>query len=139
MRRRLVSGVVLSALAAVMGAGCNKVSTTTPVQPSPTAITESFSGTLTVNGAVTFPFPVTTAGNLTGTLKAIGPDDTAVIGMAIGTFAGTTCQIVLANDNAGKSSIITGVVNASGILCARIYDVGKITGPVTFTIDVNHF
>ena len=140
MSRRPVSGVALLAAVSLIAAACNKPSTPPPTQPSPTAVTETFSGTLTVNGAITFPFSVAVAGALTGTLTAVGPDASAVIGVALGTYAGTTCQVILANDSAGLSSTITGAVNAQGLLCARVYDAtGKLTAPVTFTITVAHF
>jgi hypothetical protein len=142
MRRRLVSGAGLLAavsLFMLIGAGCDKPSTPTPVQPSPQAVTETFSGTLTVNGAITFPFAAEQAGALTGTLTAVGPES-SVIGIALGTYAGTTCEVRLANDQAGLSAVITGVVNASGLLCARVYDAtGKLVAPVTFTLTVAHF
>ncbi|MEO7190658.1 MAG: hypothetical protein ABI051_06345 [Vicinamibacterales bacterium] len=140
MRRRLVSRVLLFSLATLAIAGCSKTDTpTTPTQPTPTPVNETFTGTLTLNGALTFPFVSSQAGLLTGTMTAVGPDATSVVGLAVGTFTGATCQIVLANDIAGLNSVITGQVNASGTLCARVYDVGKISAPVTFAILISHF
>ena len=140
MRRRLVSGVGVLAVAAVLAAGCENPSTPIPTQPSPTPVTETFSGTLTLNGALTFPFVSATAGPLTGTVTALAPDPLAVIGFALGTYAGATCTLVLTTDEASQNATITGVVNAQGILCARVYDSkGQLTQPVTFTITVAHF
>jgi hypothetical protein len=103
-------------------------------------VTETFSGTLTANGAFTFPFIVASPGVLTGTLTALAPDPFTTIGIALGTFTGGTCQIILANDDAIQGSTITGVVNAQGALCARVYDSkGQLPQPVTFTITVAHF
>lgn len=213
MRRSVFPAVFAGALVALTGAACsNNDTTTTPTTPSPTATTETFTGTLTVNGAITFPFFPTAAGSANATLTAMDPDlavtvkdgghgafvagetvyqgpslgessitavvygwnpatrvlllknitgtftidtpivgadsgaawdagaiDTPVIGLALGTWSGTTCTIVLANDISAVGSMVTGVVQGSGSLCARVYDVGHITAPATFSIDVTHF
>jgi hypothetical protein len=138
MRRRAFRGLIAIAFLAFAGAACDDESGT-PIDPSPTpvAINETFSGTLTVNGAVTFPFTSEAAGAITATLSAV--TDGAAVGMSIGTSTGTTCTTVLSDDNAGLGSVIFGAVQAAGRLCARIYDVGKLAGPVTFTINVEHF
>lgn len=65
--------------------------------------------------------------------------DTTIIGIALGTWSGTTCSVVLANDLSSVGSQVTGVVQGAGSLCARVYDVGKIVTPATFTIEVTHF
>jgi hypothetical protein len=182
--------------------------------PTPTPITETFTGTLTVNGAITFPVFVNQAGSANATMKALTPiriirmaaggtgdyivgetvyqgaslaDATVtgvvhgwnpatatltlatvsatggfgvdipvvgattgvtrttaqvnatVVGMALGTWSGTTCSVVLANDITSVGSTVAGAVQGSGALCARVYDVGQIVTPTTFTIDVSHF
>ena len=77
---------------------------------------------------------------MTATLTTLGPDNTLVMGMALGTWNGTTCQIVLANDTATQGTIITGGVSSFGSLCVRAYDVGNITAaqPFTYEITVVH-
>lgn len=62
-----------------------------------------------------------------------------LLGIALGTWAGATCQIVLANDIAGEGSTVTGVVQDAGTLCVRAYDVGLLRGPADVTIEVEHF
>jgi hypothetical protein len=69
----------------------------------------------------------------------VGSIDTPVIGIALGTWSGTTCSIVLANDVSSAGSSVNGAVQGQGTLCARVYDVGKLTLPATFTIEVTHF
>lgn len=213
MRRLLLRGVLVITLAAV-AAACGD-DPTIPTQPTvPTVVTETFTGTLTVNGAVTFPFAVSQAGSANSSMKALQPlltlrvaaggagdytvgetvfqgaalasatvtgvvsgwnsgtrlltlsstsatgsfiVDTpviggtngatwttsevipAVVGMALGTWSGTTCSVVLANDLTGVGGAVAGTVQGAGVLCARVYDVGRLLGPTTFTIDVTHF
>jgi hypothetical protein len=62
-----------------------------------------------------------------------------VLGLALGTWSGTTCSIVLANDIAGEGAQVTGVVRDAGTLCVRVYDVGRLRGPAEVTVEVSHF
>ena len=66
-------------------------------------------------------------------------DGTPPIGMSLGTWTGSACQVVIDNSNAAQSAIITGTVTAAAALCARVYDAhGTITNPADFTITVGH-
>ncbi len=120
----------------------DSTSPTTPTSPSPTTpatTTETFEGTLTPNGARTFTFTAGTAGTVTATLTTLAPDPATPVGLALGTWSGTTCQIVLANDNAVQGTVVTGAVSGAGNLCVRLYDAaGTLPGSVTFTITVVH-
>jgi hypothetical protein len=213
MRRLSLRRVLVVAVAVASGSACSSESTGTPTTPStPTAITETFSGTLTLNGAVTFPFVANQAGSANATIRALEPHSTittsqngagsflvgetvfqgpslaeatatgivygwngttgalslnslvgvfapdtaitgatsgarrtggspaaTVIGIALGTWSGTTCSIVLANDVSGIGSSVTGAVQGAGSLCARVYDVGKLHEAAKFTIEAAHF
>ena len=110
---------------------------TTPTTPGPT-ITETFAGTVTQNGAATFTFNTSLSGIVTATLKSIGPVTTAQIGLALGTWNGVTCAVVLTNDRITAGLAVTGQVNAAGSLCVRIYDVGQLTETSTFEVVVVH-
>jgi len=111
-----------------------------PTAPTPpTLITEPpFSGTVNQNGAVTYNFTSTRSGTVTATLTQLGPDETATLGMSLGTLSstGTTCQAVLTNDQSTKGTVITGAVSAFGSLCVRVYDTGAITAAVPFTYEI---
>ena len=126
-------------LIALTASACSDNSTPSgPTAPTPTAVTETFDGTLTVNGAVTQPFAVGTAGTVVVRLAALEPAD-AVIGVSIGTRNGVTCQIVIANDNATSGASATGNATATGNYCVRVYDVGKLTQSVGYQVTVTHF
>src|SRR5574339_516649 len=86
-------------LLAPLAAGCgDDNSTNTPTAPTPVAVTETFSGTLTPNGGVTHEFVVQQAGTVTAKLTALAPDDTVTIGLNIGTWNGAVCAALLPND-----------------------------------------
>jgi hypothetical protein len=128
----------LLALVALGAAGCDEDTTpTTPTTPTP-PVTESFSGTLNRNGAVTFSFSVAATGQVTATLAELG-SSAVPVGVSLGNWNGTTCQIVLANDNAVQGTFVTGTMTATGDLCTRIYDAsGNLELPVTFRVEVVH-
>ncbi len=86
-----------------------------------------------------FTADATLIGVDSGAQWTVATVDTPVIGIALGTWSGTTCSIVLANDVSAAGSSVTGAVQGQGSLCARVYDVGKLTTPATFTIQVTHF
>ena len=125
-------------IAALSLAACNdNTATTTPTTPA-TTTTETFTGTLTVNGAKTHQFASTSRGSVTATLTSLAPDSTATIGVALGTWNGTSCAIFLPNDQATVGSILLATVSGVGNLCLRVYDVGKLTAPATYSVDVKH-
>ncbi|ODS57018.1 MAG: hypothetical protein ABS36_05825 [Acidobacteria bacterium SCN 69-37] len=212
MRRpSILRAVIIFCATATLACGDNPT-TPTPT-PDLTPVTESFEGTLTVNGAVTFaPIAIQTAGSVNASLRGLRPRLTmrvasggsgtfvvgetvyigenpdeptgsatvhawnpatnglflndlsgtlptgetiigvtsgarwtneslgnTIVGLALGTWSGTTCTIVLANDITAQGGLVSGVVQGAGSLCARVYDVGRLEGPATFTIDVTHF
>ena len=49
------------------------------------------------------------------------------VGLSLGTWTGSACQVVIANDNALQGAIVTGTVTSAASLCVRIYDIGKVT------------
>jgi hypothetical protein len=211
--RRPLTLQLLIALSAATTLACSDSPTTPTPPPDPTPITESFTGTLTVNGAVTFaPISITTAGSANVTLQSLSPrfamrledggdgnysvgeaayigDDpdnptgsvtvtawnpatrtiyldnlsgtlpvgsvlvgrtsgarwtnaevrSAGVGIALGEWSGTTCSLRLTTDLAGVGGLISGVVQGAGTLCARVYDVGRLEVPTSFSISVTHF
>jgi hypothetical protein len=119
-------------------AGCGSNTPTTPTTPTPTTITETYDGTLTVNGAITQPFAVQTAGTVVATPVALDPSD-ATIGVALGTWNGAACSLVVTNDKAIVGTAVTGAATATGNYCVRVYDIGQLSGPVAYQITVTHY
>ena len=125
----------------VVMAACGEDPFETPTNPNPPVpVTETFTGTVNQNGAQTHTFSSSASGTVTATLTTLGPDSALIIGLALGTWNGNVCQIVLPKDNATQGSVITGGVSALGNLCVRIYDVGNVTAaePATYEITVVH-
>jgi len=139
MSRSILVPAVL--LAAALTGACGSDSTPTNPTP-PTAINEPpFTGTLTVNGAATYPFPVNRTGTITATLAALSTDG-AIVGFELGTWNPTTssCTIgTIANDQAAAGATLIGNAASTDNFCVRIFDVGKLTAPTDFVINVTHF
>ena len=136
---RSIHRPLLVVLLALLAGACNAEDPFFfPTEPTPTPVTEVFSGTLTVNGAVTHPYASMSSGTTTATLTALGPDSGDTVGLGLGTYTAGVCEVRLANDLAVQSSVVTGVVGGIGALCVRIYDVGQLAGPVAYEIEVFH-
>jgi hypothetical protein len=137
--RRVLTGALLLLPLVAASAACDDGSTTPTTPTTPTTTTETFSGRITVNGAATHNFYSTSTGTVTAVLTQLVPESTAKIGLAMGTWNGSTCAIVLANDQAVRTSIVTGTVSTvGGSLCVRIYDVGAMSEPTDYEITVVH-
>jgi hypothetical protein len=126
-------------LTASVFAGCDDNDTPTlPTPEVPTEISESFGGTLTLNGAATHPFVVQRAGNVTATLTSLSPDGAVVISLTLGTWNGQSCQIIIANDAATTNSTVVGTASA-GNFCVRVSDVGRLAASTDYAVTVRHF
>ncbi len=134
MMRRWLAGVALAGLGLVT-AGCGGANNfVPPTGATPIPVTETFTDTLQPNGAFTYPFVAQSSGSIQVTLTAVDPD--VALGVSLGTWNGLTCQAVIANDKAAIGVAVIGTATAIGNFCARVYDVGTVTGPTSFTLSV---
>ena len=143
MRRvsfRSFAAALALAAAVLTSAACDSGEAATPINPSPLPpVTDTFTGTLTINGASIFTFTSLGAGGMSATLKTLGLTDTTIpVGFGVGVWNGTTCQITLANENAFQGTVILGSINGVGVLCARVADVGKLVESASFEIIIVH-
>lgn len=142
MRRRFGRAVLVVALATLGASACGSDNDNpdpgTPTTPTTPTVSEEFTGDLAVNGAATWVFISSTGGTITSTLTTLTPDGSPTVSLSIGTWNGTACQIVIANDNAAAGAIVTGTVSAATSLCTRITDAGRLTAPVSYKITVVH-
>lgn len=137
MLRRLI--LVPALVAAGLAAGCSDNNTTTTPTPDPVVVTETFSGTIGVHGAFTHPFTVGRAGAVTAQLTGLSPDDTVTIGLDLGTWNGTSCQLVISNTAAKLSTAVLGTATAAGTLCLRVSDVGLLGAATNYDVKVDHY
>ena len=143
MNRSIICGLFTLALGLASTACSTTPDLTEPTPTPPTVIIEpDWTGTLMVNGSQAVPFIITAAGQVTVTIQSLdpNPDLTVRVGLAVGTWNGQACQLIIANDSAGLGSVIYGGATAAGALCARISDAGNggMTGPVDFVVRITH-
>jgi hypothetical protein len=130
--------LVIPALGAA-GCGTDPITNDSSSTSPSNLITETYTGTVAVGGAAVFSFGVNGTGNVTGTYKSISPDSGVAMGISLGIWNGSACSVVVANDNAFVNSTVIGAATASGTLCVRAYDIGKLTATQTVEISVTHF
>lgn len=141
---RLFSVGILSATL-IGSIGCSETSvdsSATATSPTIMVTTETFSGTVEVEGQSVHRFTVSTSGTQVNVnLTAAGPPSTIYMGLGVGTYSNETCTL-LSNGSvltqASATAQLAGTVNA-GSYCVMVYDAGNQTAPVTYTVVVNHY
>ncbi len=146
MSRLLARSIVPLALAALTASACSDntlsqlaAASATPANPQ----TDTFTGTLSKNGAFTHIFTISTLGAVTVTIISLSPDTSQIVGLSLGVWNCTACSTSpqtcgSATDTATTGSSITLNATAAGNLCARLYDVGFVTAPVLYTMQITH-
>jgi hypothetical protein len=138
MRRSLVVLAWFLAVTIVV-AGCDNGPDTAPTPPSGELVTETFTGTVNLNGSITHPFTTTAAGAVTATITTVTPTG-AILGFQLGTWNTVTCSAVFSNDLATQASVLQGSTQSFSSLCIKLHDPnGTLTAsPVTYTVTVTH-
>jgi hypothetical protein len=144
--RLLPPAVLLLAVSGCGGGG------DTPTEPAgPPELVNVFPaeglGTLAANGAFTYPFTITMPGSMQAQLvvlkpadESFAPETASPVGLALGTWNGSICQIVLADDVTKQGDVVPGNASAAGDFCVRIYDAsGTLPRPQAYQITVSHF
>jgi hypothetical protein len=130
---------IVCCMAAMIAAGCGlPESSTSPTTTTPP--TETFSGTLAVQGSNVFTFTVTQAGTVSVTLASLTPSSTGGVGLGIGTPSGTTaCTLTSSTPNAiAASTAQITITQNPGTSCVKVFDTGNVTTASTFTINIVH-
>ena len=146
MSRLLTRSLALIGFVALTTTACSDntlsqlaaASTTTPQ-----TFTDTYTGTLSTNGAFTHIFTIQTLGSVTVSILGLAPNTSQIVGLSLGVWNGTACSTSpqtggSATDTATTGSSITLNATAAGNLCARLYDVGFITQPVIYTMQIVH-
>ena len=114
----------------------------TPITPDPTPDTqETFQGVLTLNGTVVHPFSVIGPSQIQAQLISLDPNPEKFIGMSLGTWNGSICQIVLDNPAAKQGDVVQGATQVVGNVnfCLRLYDPNASIDPAqAYAVIVTH-
>ena len=136
---RLFTRYASVAVAVLALGACGEDPFEIPTNPDPAVpVTETFNGVVSVRGAQTHTFSSGASGEVRATLKFLVPDSQVKMGFAIGTWNGSSCQLVIAKTDAVESTVLIGAVSALGSLCVYIHDVGNLVRPAEYEIEVVH-
>jgi hypothetical protein len=134
---------VLAAMLATAACG-DDTSTTAPSTDAPARSNEVFSGRLEVGGSQFYSFQIGNAGTTDVTLTGLHPPGvatanvTAIIGLGLGTPAGTDCALSTALTTApGLTRQITVSTNVQ-VYCVKVADIGNLRSAVDYTVRVVH-
>ena len=116
---------LLVSTACALAVGCGKAARTT----------ETLSGTVAQQSSVSSTVAVVADGQFDVTLSSIDPSVT--IGLGIGQFSGTSCSLLASNSTATAGTVVSAEVQA-GTYCVSVYDVGTLSGSVTYSLTVTH-
>jgi hypothetical protein len=135
--------------AALLAAGCSN-NTTTPSSTSTTDTTttsttpttsEPFAGSIAVGGSALYSFNIAVNGTVNVTLNRVGGQGvptTVQLGLGIGTPAGVDCSVTSSvTAAAGSAPQLTGTFGP-GVFCVRVYDVGNLPAPASFSVTIAH-
>lgn len=124
---------------ALVSIQCGNDSNTSAPTPAPrtSPVTETFQGTLPIQGSVWRLITAIQAGPLTATLSSTN-QPSAEVGLALGLRSGNTCLVtrdVVAV--AGTTPQLSLPVD-SGDFCVKIWDAGALTSPLSFTVTISY-
>ena len=135
MHRLSCRALLLSIAILVMSACSNN-----PIVPTPPvgSVTDTYSGTLSKNGAFTHAFSISSLGSITAGIVSLAPNASQIVGFQLGVWNGTSCTASSSTDVATTGSSITLTASSAGIVCVRLYDVGFVDTPVLYQLQVVH-
>jgi hypothetical protein len=138
-------GVLAIAVFAMCSLGCGAEETDTPTGPSPTLVTETFSGSISRNSTGVHAFTVNSSGyTLLAGYTSIAPSSVPALGLGVGSWdaSTSTCSLNVSQSDIARSgnTALSGSAN-SGAYCLRVYDGGNIPDGVTatYTVQVQHY
>jgi uncharacterized protein with beta-barrel porin domain len=131
---------ILIASLAIGVSACSGLIDEFPTTPDPVITTDTFTGTLTVNGSQTHAVFTGATGSVVATVTSLGEEPPSKVGFSMGTLSvAGTCTVILRNDNAVVSTALNGTVSTlQGSLCVSIYDTGAMAGPLDYSFTVSH-
>jgi len=131
------SWLAAGVLTALLLSGCKDATTTTsPTATSP--VTETFSGQFIPGGNASRAFTAASAGTASVTLTSVGPPADAIVGLGVGIpqSSGSGCYLTQTVKTGASSTPQFTVAVDAGAYCVRVYDLGTLTAPVSFTITI---
>jgi hypothetical protein len=124
---------------ALASASCGDNSTESPTSPTtPVYVTDTFTGTLVTGATARHTFSAKTPGAIQLALTGLSPDATLTIGMGLGTWDGTSCNVTLQTSLATVGSVFSASATSAGNFCVTVFDVGNVAESTEYTVSLTH-
>lgn len=132
--------VVIGALVALIGAGCNSQTPTAPSAAPPTSpTTVTWTNTLLMPGTISRSFAATQAGSVSVTLTSLGASPVPVqLGIGIPEAGGGGCILSQTVPALPATEPLFQTTVDTGVFCLKIYHAGGATAAVGFSITLVH-
>ena len=129
-----------AAIAALALGGTSCGTLDVPTAPTAGPFTDVFTSQLGIRGTATRSFTVNAPGTVSLTLTSIGPPSTLAVGVGVGipNGSGAGCNLTKSVVAGASSSPQLTITADGGAYCVRVFDVGNLTGDVTFSVSVLH-
>jgi hypothetical protein len=144
--RQLLPASVILVTLALGASGCNNSNNSNTTGPTPTLVTETFTGSVPQGGTDSpHPFTVNSSGNqLLAGFTAIGPATVTSLAVGVALWDPTTSTCGLNQSQTLAATVGSTAISAtagSGAYCVRVFDGGNIsTGTTaTYTLQVQHY
>ena len=150
MRLVKLAPLAAAALCLVSAAGCDNTDSSSgtsaasvlAASPPVPLVTDNFAGTVQQGANDSHIFTVTSNNfQIAATLTTAGPPATIQEGFGIGTTVAGSCQLATGAFGvfaASTTAQLSGTIPA-GTYCVMVYDAGNQTGPITYTVVVQHY
>ena len=140
---------IFTFILALTVSGCGGNSTTAPSGTStsttttvaPPTISEAWQSVLPVGGFKIYSFGIPSTGTVNITLTSVGGQfvpPTVQVGIGIGTPEGQDCTTTQTITAAASTTAQISTTEQAGVYCARIYDIGNLFAPATFSVQIDH-
>lgn len=103
-------------------------------------MTQVFNGSLGLNGSAFYSFTTTQQGTISFNLTKVqraGADVPDSLTIGLGAPRGTDCSSSTSVTVAASTTALLSASQAPGVYCVRVWDAGILTGPVTFSVNIN--
>jgi hypothetical protein len=121
------------------GSSTANVLASTPPVP---LVTENFSGTVNQGSSDSHSFTVTSSNfQIALTMTSAGPPATIQEGFGVGQVVAGSCQLLSGAYGvyaASATAQLSGTI-AAGAYCVMVYDAGNQSGPINYTVVVQHY
>lgn len=122
------------------GLACNSNASPTTPSASPSAVTETFASQFGMRGSASRSFTVSETGTVSVILTSVGPPSDVVVGLGVGIprATGAGCNLSQSVNTPASSTPQVTTTAEAGAYCVRVFDVGNLTGDVSFSIAITH-